>query len=382
MNTARPHSHTQMSWREGGLVLVLIALIIFFAIMSPAFLSARNLSNLGVEFAITAILALGAFLVLLPGQTDLATGSGVGLAGGCAAVLISHYAWPAPLALSLSTVITVALWTLMGWFIVKQRIPAFIMTLAGMLIFRGVHWSVIGSQTIPLEVAGQSNLFSGLTSWYLPPSLAWILVVVIAALSAWSALNNRRRRVQYQLPVDERDVAFAKWFIPQQLIILLVVILNQYHGVPLPVLLLGIVAVGVHQLTRHTPFGRHLYAIGGNREAARISGIHVDRTVIIAFALLGIIVATTGFLQTAYAGGSTTTVGTLMELDAIAACIIGGVSLAGGSGSVGGVLFGALIMAVLLNGMTLLSVSPEMKYIARGLVLALAVWMDQALNKR
>jgi D-xylose transport system permease protein len=148
------------------------------------------------------------------------------------------------------------------------------------------------------------------------------------------------------------------------------------------VLVLGVTAVMVHLLTRHTPFGRHLYAIGGNREAARISGINVDRTVIVAFALLGLVVAITGFLQTAYAGGSTTTVGTLMELDAIAACVIGGVSLVGGTGSVGGVLFGALIMAALLNGMTLLSVSPEMKYIARGTVLALAVWMDQALNRK
>jgi len=104
--------------------------------------------------------------------------------------------------------------------------------------------------------------------------------------------------------------------------------------------------------------------------------------VIVAFALLGVVVAISGFLQTAYAGGSTTTVGTLMELDAIAACVIGGVSLVGGTGSVAGVLFGALIMTVLLNGMTLLSVSPEMKYIARGTVLALAVWMDQALNRR
>jgi D-xylose transport system permease protein len=373
---------TRISFRDFSLAFALIAIVAFFAFMSPAFLSPRNLSNLGVEFAITAVLALGAFLVLLPGQTDLSTGSGVGLAGGIAAVLVFTHAWPAPAALALSTVVTVALWVLMGWFIVKQRIPAFIMTLAGMLIFRGLHWYVIGSKTIPVEVAGQPNLFSALTTWYLPPVGAWIVAGAAVAVLGWSALGDRRRRIAQRLAVDDRDVAFAKWLIPVQLIILLVVILNQYNGVPLPVLVLGATAVAVHLLTRHTPFGRHLYAIGGNREAARISGINVDRTVIVAFGLLGIIVAATGFLQTAYAGGSTTTVGTLMELDAIAACVIGGVSLAGGTGSVGGVLFGALIMAVLLNGMTLLSVSPEMKYIARGTVLALAVWMDQALNKR
>jgi D-xylose transport system permease protein len=163
---------------------------------------------------------------------------------------------------------------------------------------------------------------------------------------------------------------------------LLVLLMNQFNGLPLPMLVLGVVATLVFVLTRHTPWGRHLYAIGGNREAALLSGIRVERTIVIAFALCGTVVALTGFLQTAYGGGSTTTTGTLMELDAIAACVIGGVSLTGGTGKVTGVLFGALLMAVVLNGMTLLAVTPELKQIARGLVLALAVWMDVAFSRR
>ena len=142
------------------------------------------------------------------------------------------------------------------------------------------------------------------------------------------------------------------------------------------------VALAIHILTRHTPFGRQLYAIGGNEEAAFISGVPVQRIVIGAFMVLGGIVATTGLMQTAYAGASTTTVGDQMELDAIAACVIGGTSLRGGRGSVIGVIFGALIMASLLNGMTLLAVSPELKLIVRGAVLTLAVWMDVKLAKR
>jgi D-xylose transport system permease protein len=134
-------------------------------------------------------------------------------------------------------------------------------------------------------------------------------------------------------------------------------------------------------LTEHTAFGRRLYAIGGNSEAALLAGIDVDKTVIAAYALMGAAVALTGFMQTAYAGASTTTVGDLMELDAIAACVIGGTSLNGGRGNVRGVLFGALIMATLLNGMTLLAVSPEIKYVTRGLVLALAVWLDTRLSR-
>jgi len=135
-------------------------------------------------------------------------------------------------------------------------------------------------------------------------------------------------------------------------------------------------------LLKHTRFGRYLYAVGGNREAALISGIDVSRVVIGAFAIMGALVAVGGFLQTAYAGASTTTIGQLMELDAIAACVIGGASLSGGRGTVTGVLFGSLIMASLLNGLTLMAVSPEVKFIARGVVLALAVWMDVRLNKR
>jgi D-xylose transport system permease protein len=182
--------------------------------------------------------------------------------------------------------------------------------------------------------------------------------------------------------VEDFELAYLKTFIAAQGIALVVLVCNQFRGVPLSFVILCALAAGVHALTRHTPFGRHLYAIGGNEEAAVISGVPVGKTVIIAFTILGGIVAITGFMQTAYAGSSTTTVGDLMELDAVAACVIGGVSLRGGRGTVLGVLLGALIIACLLNGMTLMSVPPERKFIARGVVLILAVWMDMRLSRR
>ncbi|MEO6245669.1 MAG: ATPase, partial [Opitutaceae bacterium] len=162
----------------------------------------------------------------------------------------------------------------------------------------------------------------------------------------------------------------------------LVIICNRCRGVPLVLLILAATAGIVYFLTRHTPFGRYLYAIGGNEEAAVLSGIAVHRLLIGAYALMGVAVALTGFMTTAYSGASTTTVGDLMELDAIAACVIGGTALKGGRGTVWGVIFGALIMTALLNGMTLLAVSPEIKFIARGAVLTLAVWMDVKLARR
>ena len=370
------------SLRDFSLLLALVVIAGFFAWQSPAFLSSRNLSNLGVEFAITAVLALGVFLVLLPGQTDLSTGSGVGLFGGIAAVLVIGHDWPAGVAMAVALAGAVALWAGVGWMVVGQRIPAFIMTLAGMLVFRGLHWMVIENRTIPVKIGDQDNLLSLLTTWYLPRPAGLALAAIVIAILGWSAWSARARRLAHGLAVVDRDSAFVGWMISSQLILILVVAFNQYNGVPLPVLVLGVVATLVYLITRHLPFGRHLYAIGGNAEAARISGIRVERTVILAFAFCGGIVAITGFLQTAYTGGSTTTVGTLMELDAIAACVIGGVSLTGGVGSVGGVLFGALIMAVLLNGMTLMAVDPQLKYITRGLVLAVAVWMDMRLSRR
>ncbi len=153
-------------------------------------------------------------------------------------------------------------------------------------------------------------------------------------------------------------------------------VMNLHRGLPLPLLILGAVAVLVLVITRYTPMGRYLYAIGGNEEAAVLSGVPIAMVITGAYLLLGLIVALTGLMQTAYGGYSTATIGKLMELDAIAACVIGGTSLKGGRGTVIGVLIGSLIMAVLLNGMTLLAVSPEIKFIARGAVLVLAVWMD------
>jgi D-xylose transport system permease protein len=280
-----------------------------------------------------------------------------------------------------SLVLAIIVWTLMGAIIVKQKIPAFIITLAGLLVFKGLHWLVIHNATIPVAAGGEENAISLLTTYYVPKTIGYGLAAAIVAASAWSAVQGRRQRAALGLELESVEATFGKVFIASQLVLLFVIVCNQYRGIPLPAVILAITAFVVWVVTQHMRFGRYLYAIGGNEEAARISGIAVDRVVIGAFAIMGGLVALTGFMQTAYSGASTTTVGSLMELDAIAACVIGGTSLRGGRGTVTGVLFGALIMASLLNGMTLMAVSPEIKFIARGLVLALAVWMDVKLAK-
>ena len=362
--------------RHWFMFAALAALWAFFAWREPVFLSSRNLSLLSIELAVTATLALGMLLVLLPGQIDLSAGSGVGLAGAIAAVLITWHGLPAPFALLLATAAAVLVWALMGALIITERVPAFIITLGGLLVFRGLHWLVIKNSTVPVVAGGSQNLYSMLTTAFLPPLAGYLLAA--GAIAALIAVGQRRRaaRQRMGLPVADTERHVIGLIIVAQAIGLAVIVANGYRGLPLALVILAAVALLVHLITMHTPFGRYLYAIGGNEEAAVVSGVPVRNAIIGAFGLMGVIVALTGFMQTAYAGASTTTIGSLMELDAIAACVIGGTSLRGGRGSVAGVLFGALIMASLLNGMTLMAVSPEAKYIARGAVLTLAVWLD------
>jgi len=373
---------TKLSLRDFSLLLSLLAIWIFFAIAAPQYLSPRNLSSLTVELAITATLALGMLLVILPGHIDLSVGSGVGLVGGIAAVLVFNHGWPAGLAFLPGIAVALLVWFAQGTLIVRQRIPAFIITLGGLLILKGVFWLVINTHTVPVSPGGRPNLFSLLTTYYLSPVASYTLIALVFAALVTVTLRGRRRRASMGFEIDDHELAFLKLFLTAQALLLFVLTVNQFRGIPLPVVILGTVALVIQVITRHTPFGRHLYAIGGNEEAAFVSGVPVQRVVIGAFTLLGAIVAITGLMQTAYAGASTTTVGDSMELDAIAACVIGGTSLRGGRGTVLGVIFGALIMASLLNGMTLLAVAPELKFIVRGVVLTLAVWMDVKLAKR
>jgi len=371
----------RIATRELSMLVALAAIWAFFAWQEPVFLSSRNLSLLSVELAVTAVLALGMLVVLLPGQIDLSAGSGVGLAGAVAAVLVFWHGVPAPFALLLAALGAVLVWSAMGALIAIERIPAFIMTLGGLLVFRGLHWLVIENQTVPVVEGGSQNVYSLLTTYYLPPVAGYVLAALAVAAMVASTLAARRRRKSYGFEVDDGELSFLKLFVLGQLVFLAVIVTNGYRGVPIALVVLGLVAVLVHQLVTNTPFGRYLYAIGGNEEAAAVSGVPVRATIVGAYALMGGIVALTGFMQTAYSGASTSTVGSLMELDAVAACVIGGTSLRGGRGTVLGVLFGALIMASLLNGMTLMAVSPEAKYIARGVVLALAVWLDLRLGQ-
>ncbi len=367
----------------------LLMIVLFFTLLNRTFISPQNMSNLSIELAVTATLALGMLVVLLPGAIDLSVGSGVGMLGGIAAVMITapqYLGWQtglsAPWALLITLLIAIVIWGVMGSLIVLQHMPAFIITLGGLLIFQGWHWRIINNQTIGVAPGGTENVYSLLTTFYFPEHLSYAIFAAIALCLIVGTIKARKARMAHGLPVQDGESMFLHVFIGIQGMLLLVVVMNLYKGLPLSLVILCLVAYLIYVITQHTPFGRHLYAIGGNEEAARLSGIPVARTIITAYILMGAVVALTGFMQTAYSGYSTTTTGKLMELDAIAACVIGGTSLKGGRGNVLGVLFGALIMATLLNGMTLLAFEPDVKMATRGFVLVLAVWMDVALSRK
>ncbi len=380
------HHHQDMfdrvSLQRLTLPLSLIAIWSFFGLLADEFLSARNLSMLAIELSVTATLAIGMLIVILPGQIDLAAGSGVGFVGGLSAVLVFHHQWDAAPALLVGIAAGMAVWFFMAWIITKLQVQAFIVTLGGLLVIRGCFWLLIGSSATPVSYGGTTNLYQALTTSYLPPVIGLLVAGFVACAGVAVAVRDRRKRLAAGLEVDPFELFFLKSLVAVQIVLLVVLTCNLFRGLPLPLVVLSTLAVYAHYFTSHTVFGRYLYAIGGNAPAAFACGVPLDASILKAFAFMGFCVAVTGFLQTSYVGAATTTTGELMELDAIAACVIGGASLRGGRGTVAGTLGGALVMASLLNGLTLMAVAPEIKLVVRGTVLVVAVIFEARFRQR
>jgi D-xylose transport system permease protein len=246
-----------------------------------------------------------------------------------------------------------------GWLTASQRIPAFIVTLGGMLVFRGASMWITHGNTIALP----DNWLTWVGSGYVPASVGWAIGAFVMAWAVWRAFRSRRlATVIVLVPVT---VGFLT-------------VCTLYEGVPFPVFLM-IALMGVFTLlTERTPFGRHVFAVGGSLEAARLSGVPVVRTVIGVFALMGALGGIGALVLTSRVGSASPDAGGLLELDAIAACVIGGTSLMGGRGSVFGAILGALMMESLNNGMSLANMESFWQYILKGAVLVAAVWADSA----
>ncbi|QPT12683.1 sugar ABC transporter permease [Serratia rubidaea] len=364
-------------------VLVMLAaiavILLFFTFTTEgAYLSARNISNLLRQTAITGILAVGMVFVIISAEIDLSVGSMMGLLGGAAAIFDVWLGWPLPLTVAVTLLAGLLLGAWNGWWVAYRKVPSFIVTLAGMLAFRGILVGITNGTT----VAPTSGAMSQIGQSYLPGGLGFGIGVLGLGLFVIWQWRRRSRRAQLGLPLPAAGGAVARQSIMAVVVLGAIYLLNDYRGVPTPVLILtALMLAGIFMATR-TAFGRRIYAIGGNIDAARLSGVNVERTKLAVFAINGLMVAIAGLILSSRLGAGSPSAGNIAELDAIAACVIGGTSLAGGVGSVAGAVLGAFIMASLDNGMSMLDVPTFWQYIVKGAILLLAVWMDSATKRR
>ena len=319
------------------LILALVFIAIIFTIFTGGeFLSSRNLSNLFTQMSIIAVLAVGMTLVIVAGHIDLSVGSIVGVTGGIAAMLQVWHGWSTPIVVLAAVVIggVIGLWQ--GWWVAYRAVPAFIVTLGGMLIFRGILIGLSKGQT----VSSLNQSFKLIGNSYLPYVLGYILTVIAIISMIAFTINGRKKRKEMGLLLLPASFDYGKVIGYSVVLLVITYMLNRYLGIPVPFLIVVIVALIFMFITTKTAFGRRIYAIGGNPEAAALSGINIKRNTLYVFIIMGSLAGLAGVLLTARLNAATVSAGNSYELDAIAACVIGGTSLMGGKGRMSARLLG------------------------------------------
>ncbi|KWF22081.1 sugar ABC transporter permease [Burkholderia pseudomultivorans] len=369
----RPLRQLFVRYKLLALLFAVVAIWAFFSVLTDgAFVTPRNVSNLLRQMSITGMLACGMVFVIIAGEIDLSVGSLLGLLGGVAAILDVNRHWPVAATVPAVLALGVLAGLFNGWWSTYRRVPSFIVGLGGMLAFRGILLGVTGGSTI----APVSDGFVFLGQGYLPRAAGDGLALLLFALVALLVVRQRGTRRRYRLAVAPLWQDIVKIAGAGAVLFAFVATLDRYGGIPVPVLLL-LALLGIFSwIATRTVFGRRIYAVGSNLEATRLSGVDTDRVKLAIFALMGLMCAFAGIVNTARLAAGSPSAGTMGELDAIAACFIGGTSMRGGSGTVYGALIGALVMASLDNGMSMLDVDAYWQMIVKGAVLVLAVWID------
>lgn len=376
--------------REYGMYIALFVIMAIFTVLTNGlFLSPRNISNLINQTGYIAVLAVGMTLVIVIRHIDLSVGFLAGFLGAIAAIALVQWNLPTiavvPMVLVFGTIAGLISAFLVAYF----GIPSFVATLAGWLIYRGLLLqATMATGTIIIPNAD----FNAIGNGFIPdiPGLDFIpghaLTLILGAIAivffVLGQLNDRKRKVAYGFEVLPNAIFVLKLVFISAIVGLVAWVMAGYNGISWTAVIVLLVVGVYHFVTTRTVLGRHIYAVGGNPEAAELSGISVKRITYIVFASMGFLSALSGILFTSRLQSATTTAGTLFELDAIAAAYVGGVSAAGGVGSIIGSLIGALVMSSLTNGMNLMGVDISVQYIARGLVLAAAVIFDAATRRR
>jgi D-xylose transport system permease protein len=367
-------------YRVVPVVITLLLIWVFFAAQNGDFLGNRNLTNLLVQIVVTATIALGIVFVLLMAEIDLSVAANSGACATLTAILVANHGWPAGVGIVAGIAAGATIGLVQGGVVTRFGVPSFVVTLGSQLILLGAILQLLPGGT------GQVSLFgtgiADISGTYLAPAVGWIValaaVTVFVLLQLGAARDARRRGLKTGGPLSILGPAI----IVAVVTVAVVAMLNSYLGVPLPVVILFSLLAVASYVTTQTRFGLHLYAVGGNPDAARRAGIRVDRLKMVAFMLAGALAALGGILAASRVLGvsSSSGSGTIL-LEAIAAAVIGGTSLFGGKGSVWDALLGALVIGSLANGLDLIGAETVVKYVAEGSILVLAATVDAILTR-
>ncbi|WP_420176079.1 multiple monosaccharide ABC transporter permease [Luteococcus sp. OSA5] len=381
-----------MNLRESGLVIALVGIVALFQVLTSGRLMVPdNIASLIQQNAYVMILAIGMMLVIVAGHIDLSVGSIVAMVGGVVGIAIINWGLPWPVAILLALAVGMLVGAWQGFWVAYMGIPAFIVTLGGMLIFRGFAQLLVG-QTI----SGFPKDFITIGNGALPnvlgftntPSIGYIdgvtLLIGLVATAAfiWSSLRQRAAVRRNGQVVSAPGLFWARTVAIALVMLGVTYLLGlSTGGFPIVLVIVGVLVVAFSYMLKNTRFGRNIYALGGNARAAELSGVNVKKDVFWVFVLMGVLSALAGVVVTSRAGAAVAAAGTSYELDAIAACFIGGAAVTGGVGKISGAMLGALVMGVLNIGLSIMAVDPAWQMAIKGFVLLAAVAFD-LVNKR
>ncbi|WP_020136417.1 multiple monosaccharide ABC transporter permease [Streptomyces sp. 351MFTsu5.1] len=372
--------------RQYGMLIALGLIVALFAVWTDGdLLLPRNVSNLVLQNSYILILAIGMMLVIIAGHIDLSVGSLTAFVGAFAAVLTVQHDVPWPLALVLTLVVGAVAGSVQGYLIAYLGIPSFIVTLAGMLLFRGLTEILLEGQTLGPFPDGLQKLGNGFLPEVGPNTnyhnLTLLLGFALLAFVIYQEVRDRKRQQEFALDVLPRNAFLLKLVAIAAAILAVTMLLASYQGAPIILIVLGALVVGYGYVMRNAVFGRHIYAIGGNLPAAKLSGVKDKKVTFLVFLNMGVLAALAGLVVAARLNAASPKAGLNFELEAIASSFIGGASMSGGVGTVLGAIIGGLVLGVLNNGMNLLSVGTDWQQVIKGLALLAAVGFD-VWNKR
>ncbi|MEO7940104.1 MAG: ABC transporter permease [Burkholderiaceae bacterium] len=381
---------TSIDWRMILMAGVLVAIALVFNVFSGGiFLSPENLYNIAQQTAVVGILATVMVLIIVARHIDLSVGSVVGFVGVLVATLMYTYNWSWPLASLAGLACAIAVAMYQGYLTAVVGVPSFVVTLGGLMSFRGAAFLVADGKTQPITDAFFLQLGGGFDG-AIGTTASWVLGVVISIALVLSRISQRRAKQAYNVPTNALWVDALLVAVPVAIVLGFVATMNAYQipnkaapqGIPIPVVIWAVVALVVSFLVHRTRFGRYVFAMGGNPDAAALVGIPVRRVMLLLFALLALLTTIAAIVAVARLNAGTNSLGSNMELLVIAAAVIGGTALAGGSGTILGSVLGALIMQSIDSGMLLLDVPIGWRYVIIGQVLIAAVVFDVVYRKR